>query len=434
MLGFLKINRCGSFLWIFLSIVSILVLAPLNAFAQSKKSEQSYEKSIGEIGSKIKSISQTLNANKELLKSERDELFKIEQTIADLDKKLESTNYELAKNEHELGALKTQITALHKAQEENKETLARLISARYKNGKPDYLKSVLNQKNPYAVGRLNNYHNYFSSALKEKYSELNLLANEAITLEASQTAVVERLEKDKAAQIKLKEQQHASKKQRAFAIAKLDTKVASDAQRLDKLKKDRGRLRSLLSELKKQAAELERLAELKRIEEQKAKARAEELAKKNKEKKPDTSKPTPKKPTIRKLVKGGFAKQKGRLNFPVAGSAKRKFGSRLPESGMRAEGHFFDTKNSVSVKSIFRGRVLFADFLKGYGQLIIVDHGDDHISLYGHNEKILKRVGDMVETGEVIAKSGVTGGLKSPGLYFEIRNNATPVDPARWCQ
>ena len=76
----------------------------------------------------------------------------------------------------------------------------------------------------------------------------------------------------------------------------------------------------------------------------------------------------------------------------------------------------------------------FADFLKGYGLLLIIDHGDDHISLYGHNELLYGKVGDMVETNEVVARSGVTGGLRSPGLYFEIRENAAPVDPAKWCQ
>jgi septal ring factor EnvC (AmiA/AmiB activator) len=100
---------------------------------------------------------------------------------------------------------------------------------------------------------------------------------------------------------------------------------------------------------------------------------------------------------------------------------------------MRSEGLFFNTLGSVSVKSIFRGRVIFADFLKGYGLLIIVDHGDNHISLYGHNDRLIKKVGDIVSSGETIANSGVTGGLKSHGLYFEIRDNATPVDASKWC-
>jgi len=77
---------------------------------------------------------------------------------------------------------------------------------------------------------------------------------------------------------------------------------------------------------------------------------------------------------------------------------------------------------------------LFADHLKGYGLLLIVDHGDDHISLYGHNELLYKKVGDRVETNETIARSGVSGGLKTTGLYFEVRRAATPVDPAIWCK
>jgi len=136
----------------------------------------------------------------------------------------------------------------------------------------------------------------------------------------------------------------------------------------------------------------------------------------------------------RTLVKGGFIKQKGRLNYPVSGTHKRKFGSRLAESGMSSEGLFIETNGSVPVKSVFRGRVIFAEFLKGYGLLIIIDHGDNHISLYGHNDVLTKKVGDIVETNEVISKTGVTGGLKSPGLYFEIRKNTTPVNPSTWCQ
>jgi len=101
---------------------------------------------------------------------------------------------------------------------------------------------------------------------------------------------------------------------------------------------------------------------------------------------------------------------------------------------MRSEGLFYNTQGSKPVHSIFRGRVLFADFLKGYGLLIILDHGDDHISLYGHNDRLLKKVGDKVESNEIIAKSGVTGGLKSHGLYFEIRKNATPIDASKWCR
>jgi septal ring factor EnvC (AmiA/AmiB activator) len=88
----------------------------------------------------------------------------------------------------------------------------------------------------------------------------------------------------------------------------------------------------------------------------------------------------------------------------------------------------------VSVHSIFRGQVIFADWLRGFGLLVIVDHGEGYMSLYGHNKILYKQVGDMVETGETIAQSGTTGGLTSPGVYFEIRQEGKPRNPMLWCR
>jgi len=201
-----------------------------------------------------------------------------------------------------------------------------------------------------------------------------------------------------------------TQKSREQSVVKLSKQVAQGSKDLSRLQADRKRLSGLIKQLAIQAAELKRLEQQREQQE----VNRDDLAK--------------------SVLKGGFLKQKGRLKAPVKGRLKYQYGSRLAESGMRAEGVFFDTRKSQTVHSIFAGRVLFADFLKGYGLLIIVDHGDQHISLYGHNQLLYKKVGDMVETDEVISKSGTTGGLRKPGLYFEIRKNATPVDPSKWCQ
>jgi len=196
--------------------------------------------------------------------------------------------------------------------------------------------------------------------------------------------------------------------------------VVSNESKLEKLKQDRSRLNSLLKTLQKRKLELaeiqrkRRAAELKALEESKVKE-------------------TPKKKP-RKLVKGGFSKQKGRLSCPLDQAPRTRFGERLISSGMKSEGVFYETGVSKPVRSIFRGQVLFSDFLKGFGLLIIVDHGDNHISLYGHNEVLYKKVGDTITTNEIISKSGMTGGLKRPGLYFEIRNNTAPINPSIWCK
>jgi len=397
--------------------------------ANAQETDQGYQKSIGEIGRKIKSISRNLNANKALVATERDKLMAAEQELNSLDQLLQKIDYDLAKNQHEYEALNLQITKVIESQSSNRNALRALLSSQYFQAKPDFIKQLLNQENPYAVGRLSNYYQYFSNALNARFEILAVKANELTDLERAQSKLIIKLDSERKEKTKLQASFLKSKQQRADSIARLDRKIASNAEMLAKLKNDRRRLQSLLSQLKVQAAELKRLDQLRMKQE--TEKRKRELSTSN-DTKPSTS--PPRKVVKRLPVKGGFVKQKGRLSYPVEGELIRSFGSRLPESGMRSEGIFFNTQGSVSVKTIFRGRVLFADFLKGYGLLIIVDHGDDHISLYGHNDRLLRNVGDVVASGDVIATSGVTGGLKSHGLYFEIRDNAIPVDASKWCR
>ncbi len=399
-------------------------LFPVQGISQEAVGEktQQYEQSINNIGKKIKGISRTLNANKALVATQRDKLLEIEQKLHSSKLSLQQTEYDLSKNQHQYDALVLQIKKVKESQSGHRESLKNLLINRYRLGRPDFLKSLLNQENPYAVGRLSNYQQYFSGALKNKFEQLGQKAKQLEILSRDQSKVINALQKEREKQKILEQEYQESKNLRAITIAKLDQKIVSSGEILETLRKDRKRLESLLKQLKRQAAELKRLDELK------AKQEAELRDRKNNQRNVENSA----KPSPRKLVKGGFLKQLGRLDYPVTGQLLRKFGSRLPESGMRSEGSFFDTDGSVPVKSIFRGRVLFADFLKGFGLLIIVDHGDDHISLYGHNDRLLKKVGDKVNRNEPIARSGVTGGLKSHGLYFEIRDNATPVDASKW--
>lgn len=406
-----------------------LLLALFLALPSFANETEKYQQSIGEISKKIKAITDKLNVNKALVATEREKLLEIEQQINQLDKSMQLIDYELAKTHHESEALSLQMTSLERKQQGNRQALQALLLNRYKQGEPNYLKSLLNQENPYAVGRLNHYYRHFTDALNQRFAGLNTQAIEYANLRQEYINTLESLERQRSESKALALGHAKAKQQRANTIDKLDNRIANNTKAINTLKGDRDRLLSLLTQLRKQAEEMRRLDELH------AKQEAERLAKlkqQNIEKNKSTKAATTKAP-IRKLVKGGFLKQKGRLAYPVNGKLLREFGSRMPESGMRSQGSFFTTNGSVPVKTIFRGRVLFADFLKGFGLLIIIDHGDNHISLYGHNNRLLKKVGDVVDTKEVIAQSGVTGGLKSHGLYFEIRNNATPVDAAKWC-
>lgn len=400
----------------------VLLMSVSSPVSAQPKSEKDYQRSIKEVGSKISAITRTLNTNKAELKTERDKLFEIETQLSTLSKAIGLTEKEIIAGQSKQQDLTSQLDATMQAQTKNRDALQALMVNRYKQGDKNYLKLLLNQENPYAVGRLNNYHKYFSKAFLEKLSVLQEQANSIAVLEAEQIVLIDALKEKKQHQDSQQTKLNQTKKARAQSVAKLSNTVSSDSKKLKQLNKDRQRLDSLIKQIAKQKAELERLEKARR---------AQELAERA-ARPPKNNKPT--KRPARKPIKGGFVKQKGRLRYPVEAKRKRSFGSRLAASGMTSDGIFFETANSQTVKSIFRGQVLFADFLKGYGLLLIIDHGDDHISLYGHNELLYKKVGDAVDTNEVVAKTGVTGGLKSPGLYFEIRNNATPVNPAKWCQ
>jgi septal ring factor EnvC (AmiA/AmiB activator) len=404
----ISLERCLVSLLISLCFVSPSVLAD---------QQQQYKESMQELALEIKQISGNLNANRALLKTEKDKLSSLEQEIISLDREtvLKSKTIHLKTKANENS--NAQILALEKTLAGDRKALLKLIRERYMRGEPNYLKMLLNQENPYAVGRLANYLDYFTKAQRTKIDDLRQKAQTKNALQTQQNKNIEDLQRHYQQQQTQQQTLDRAKLARLVIVNKLQSKVSKTSVKLARLRQDRQRLNSLLQQIAKKADKMREL------EQQRLIALREEAH-------------TATKPQayVRPLVEAGFVKQRGRLRYPVSGKAEYKFGKRIVESGMRAQGTFIATKGSINVNSIFRGRVLFADYLKGYGLLMIVDHGDDHISLYGHNEVLYKQVGDRVTTNEVVAKTGISGGLKSHGLYFEIRNTATPVDPGIWCR
>ncbi|MDH3763899.1 MAG: peptidoglycan DD-metalloendopeptidase family protein, partial [Gammaproteobacteria bacterium] len=129
-----------------------------------------------------------------------------------------------------------------------------------------------------------------------------------------------------------------------------------------------------------------------------------------------------------------FAELKGKLAWPVKGKLKRLFGRNKPLSNLRWQGVMIEAPGGTHVQAVSHGRVAFADWLRGLGNLIIIDHGNSYLSLYGHNESLFKTAGEWVDAGEVISSIGNSGGQKKSGLYFEIRKKGKPQNPTGWCK
>ena len=129
-----------------------------------------------------------------------------------------------------------------------------------------------------------------------------------------------------------------------------------------------------------------------------------------------------------------FAQMKGKLAWPVKGKVQKLFGRPKPPSNLRWQGVVIQAPMGNNVRAVSHGRIAFADWLRGMGNLIIIDHGNGYLSLYGHNQSLYKEAGEWVEAGDIIASIGNSGGQKKPGLYFEIRKKGKPQNPSRWCK
>ncbi len=407
--------------WVVILFAPFYLLHACVALAQSNSEEQ-YKKSLNNISKEINTISKRLNVSKSKLEAEQTQLLKAEKELYQITQKLEEAKRGIQASKKLIEELAIQQEQLKKEQQISRTALAELIQANHKNGRVSQLKQVLSQEDPYAVGRLNNYQGYFGVAIEQKFAELEAQVQALGQVHKQQKKKIIELQVLEQEQEFLKRTQENKRSERKRAVEKLNAQVQAGEGKLKKLNQDRARLNSLIKKLEQQRKELERIERERKEAERLAREKAKQEGKK------------PPKKVVRAPVKGGFLKQKGRLTCPVSVTPKTKFGQRIVSSGMKSEGVFYQTKTTQDVRSIFRGQVLFADFLKGFGLLLIVDHGDDHISLYGHNRVLYKKVGDAVATNEVISQTGTTGGLKSNGLYFEIRNNTTPVNPSKWCQ
>jgi septal ring factor EnvC (AmiA/AmiB activator) len=127
-----------------------------------------------------------------------------------------------------------------------------------------------------------------------------------------------------------------------------------------------------------------------------------------------------------------FASLKGKLNLPVQGHVSNRFGKAREDTGISWKGLFIKAAEGSEVKSVAGGMIVFADWLRGFGNLLIIDHGGGYMSLYGNNQALLKKVGDEVKRGEVIAAVGNSGGNETHGLYYELRRQSKPFDPLSW--
>lgn len=372
-----------------------------------------------EIQGQIKALQKGVAEAKDKRSDAADKLKRIEQEISATQRSLHDLAQQRSKLQASLTSLVAQSRELETRLSHQHEQLGRLVYRQYLQGNPDSLRLLLNGTNPNQTSR----DLYYLGAVGRSRSEL--LQEIENTLQRKQALAKDTKERagELAANEDEQRRQHekmlAQREQRRVVLDTISSRIADQQREISNLKRDEKQLSQLIARLAKAIA-----------------------AKPAPRREPARSAPAPSgKPPQAGIhndatpeaeqSSSAFAQLKGRLRLPVRGVVSNRFGAARQE-GSAWKGLFIRAEQGSEVRAIANGEVVFSDWMRGFGNLLIVDHGGKYLSIYGNNEAVLKQTGDTVRGGDAIASVGNSGGNPESGLYFELRYQGQPLDPLKW--
>jgi septal ring factor EnvC (AmiA/AmiB activator) len=364
---------------------ALLLVSIVSALAQTQE-----ERALTAVREQLESLQTRLERSNADRERQYAQLRRIELDGAAAAATLEELRERLAQQEARRAEIDEQSSQTRARLGRERDALANQVRMSYLTGRQETIKLMLNQESPERLGRMMVYYDYLNRTRSRRIAnvsrELDVLAElgaaadqvtrELAALEAEQQRELEGLEKLRV--------------ERQVAVGTLEETIESAQQEIDRLQAEEQRLTELVREINEVLAEFP----------------------------VDSQEP--------------FSASRGRLAWPIPGTVLSRFGQSRVGAQVRWQGVQVAAPAGTPVRSVYHGRVVFSDWLPGHGLLIIVDHGERYMSLYGHNEALLKESGDWVEPGEAIAQVGDSGGQAQTALYFEIRRNGDPVDPQPW--
>jgi septal ring factor EnvC (AmiA/AmiB activator) len=374
---------------LFLLLLQGLLLQGLAAPSAGAQQRERAEEQLGQIRAEIERVRAQMSRDA----AERDraarDLRTAEQSAAGARDEIQRLQRERAERTARRGTLARDRQERQAALAAERTALAAQMRTAYMVGREEPFKLLLNQRDPARAGRMFAYYSYFGRARAEQIDRIEAhvarIGELDTALEAEETGLAA-LEQQQRTQLTQLEQARA---QRGQVVASLTAEARSRAAALTRLKRQQAALEKLLRELRR---------------------------------------------AIERYPADGntaFGKLRGQLPWPVNGRLEARFGE-TRAGGLKWDGVLLAVERGAPVRAVHRGRIVYADWLAGLGLLVIIDHGEGYMSLYGHNDQIYKRVGETVAAGESIAAAGDSGGRTRPELYFEIRRSGRPVDPRAW--
>lgn len=389
----------------------LLVSTAFAATVDAKKGE------LQDLKGRIEALRRDMAAAEESKTSAVDQLRETESAVSNVNRRLHELGAERAELTSQLADLDAQSRRLDRQTGSQQNQLARLLNRQFVGGDSDALKLVLSGHDPNQSARDKVFLTQLSRAKADLIQQLRAVAAEknrladAVHERQTQLAGIERRQQESRAQLLER------KKQRLTTLATIAARLKAQRREIDTLKRDEQRLAKLIEGLARIAAT--RKAAPRVIPRVGAGGTAAAKAPKVKNYDPGN-------------VGGAFAALRGQLRLPVKGTIAGRFGSPRAEGGGTWKGVFIRTAEGSEVKAVAAGAVVFSDWLRGFGNLLIIDHGNDFLSVYGNNESLLAAVGASVKSGESVATVGNSGGNPESGLYFELRHRGQPFDPLKW--
>jgi len=385
------------------TLLSRLLLFALCSLISVSAAYASQQEELDNLRKRITAMQREMDKTSESKSEAADALRESERAISDSNRKLAELAEQQRAADKKFNELQQQERRLTGSMAEQQILLGRLLYRQYLGGKQEYLKLLLSNHAPDQVSRDLQYYKYIArsraawlTALHDDFAVLNTVS----TATREQSAELKSLRTEQSAQKKALEKEQYARQQ---ILKKISQQLRQQRRGINRLQHDENRLAQLVDKLTKMLAQPKTNSLF----------RNDNL--------PDN-----------RFDGSPFDQLKGKLALPVKGEVTNQFGAPRPDSTVLWKGLFLRTSTGQAVKAIAAGRVVFADWLRGFGNLLIIDHGKGYMSLYGNNETLYKQVGDMLRGGDIVAAVGNSGGNEDSGLYFELRHESKPLDPMKW--
>lgn len=374
-----------------LPVLALALSFMLGATSTQAQQQEVTPAQIEDLKDRIEDIDEWLADAEEDRSDLEQQLAATERRIGELTRERRNLREKAEQQQQQLQELEEQEASLNETLSRQRESLKQQIRSAWMEGDAPAVKVLLNEIDPDQMARTMTYYEYLSRNTVERLEAFQKSLRELRQTQARVVVTRAELTDTEATLSKRQQELSASRKEREQTLAALKTEIQSRRSERDDLEADRKRLEKLLEEVQQAIASIPA---------------------------PNESRP--------------FRSLKDKLPWPVKGKVVSGFGDRYADGKLRRNGLLISTNEEAQIKAIHYGRVVFANWLRGFGLITIIDHGDGYMTLYGHSSSLFTSPGDWVAAGETIAVAGQTGGTDTPALYFEVRHNGKPDNPRRW--